>query len=58
MMKKASEGFGVNEEELKHLTKIYEDHRYGGKPVDSNSVQRMKAAVENWLSKGNNGHKD
>jgi hypothetical protein len=52
MMKKASEGFAVNEEELKHLTKIYEDHRYGGKSVDSNTVQRMKAAVENWLSKG------
>lgn len=52
MMKKASEGFVVNEEELKHLTKIYEDHRYGGKPVDSNSIQRMKAAVENWLKKG------
>jgi hypothetical protein len=52
MMKKASEGFKVNEEELKSLTKIYENHRYGGKPVDSNSVQRMKAAVKNWLSKG------
>jgi hypothetical protein len=52
MMKKASEGFAVNEEELEHLTKIYEDHRYGGKSVDSNTVQRMKAAVENWLSKG------
>jgi hypothetical protein len=51
MMKKASEGFAVNEEELMNLTKIYEDHRYGGKPVDSHSVQSMKAAVGNWLKK-------
>jgi hypothetical protein len=52
MMKKALESFAVNEEELKHLTKIYEDHRYGRKSADSNTVQRMKAAVENWLRKG------
>ncbi|CAG9606792.1 DUF4129 domain-containing protein [Pseudoneobacillus rhizosphaerae] len=52
LMKKASEGLAVNEEELKHLTKIYEDHRYGGKSVDSNTVQRMKAAVENWIRRG------
>jgi hypothetical protein len=51
MMKKASESFAVNEEELMNLTKIYEDHRYGGKPVDSHSVQSMKAAVGNWLKK-------
>jgi hypothetical protein len=51
MMKKASESFAVNEEELMNLTKIYEDHRYGGKPVDSHSVQRMKAAVGKWLNK-------
>lgn len=49
--KKAAEGFAVNEEELKQLTKIYEEHRYGGKPVDSSSVQRMKSAVGNWLKK-------
>jgi hypothetical protein len=51
MRKKASESFAVNEEELMNLTKIYEDHRYGGKPVDSHSVQSMKAAVGNWLKK-------
>jgi hypothetical protein len=51
MRKKASEGFAVNEEELMNLTKIYEDHRYGGKPVDSHSIQSMKAAVGNWLKK-------
>jgi hypothetical protein len=55
MMKKAAEGFAVNEEELKQLTKIYEEHRYGGKFVDASSVQRMKVAVGNWLKKEERG---
>ncbi|MHC0039688.1 DUF4129 domain-containing protein [Pseudoneobacillus sp. C159] len=49
MMKVASKELTVNEEELHLLTKIYEEHRYGGKPADATAVQRMKNAVGNWL---------
>jgi hypothetical protein len=49
IMKSASDGLTVNEEELEQLTKIYEEYRYGGKAADATTVQRMKNAVGNWL---------